>query len=89
MSGGQTALHLAQTQVPKVRNENYYKENKGFSGSSAVKDSACNGDVGSIPGSGRLPREGTDNPLQYSCLGNPMDRGAGLEIAKSQILFSD
>ena len=34
------------------------------------------GDTGSIPGSGRSPREGHGNPLQYSCLGNPMDRGA-------------
>ena len=33
-------------------------------------------DVGSIPGSGRSPREGNGNPLQYSYLGNPMDRGA-------------
>ena len=33
-------------------------------------------DVGSIPGSGRSPGEGHGNPLQYSCLGNPMDRGA-------------
>ena len=32
-------------------------------------------DVGSIPGLGRSPRGGNDNPLQYSCLGNPMDRG--------------
>ena len=32
--------------------------------------------TGSIPGSGRYPGEGNDNPLQYSCLGNPMDRGA-------------
>ena len=32
--------------------------------------------MGSIPGSGRSPREGNGNPLQYSCLGNPMDRGA-------------
>ena len=39
--------------------------------------SACSaGDPGSIPGSGRSPREGIDNPLQYSCLENPMDRGA-------------
>ena len=37
----------------------------------------CNaGDMGSIPGSGRLPGEGSDNPLQYSCLGNPIHRGA-------------
>ena len=41
------------------------------------KESTCNaGDLGSIPGSGRSPGEGHDNPLQYSCLGNSMDRGA-------------
>ena len=41
------------------------------------KESACNaGDPGSIPGSGRSPGEGDGNPLQFSCLGNPMDRGA-------------
>ena len=41
------------------------------------KESAYNaGDIGSIPGSGRSPGEGNGNPLQYSCLGNPMDRGA-------------
>jgi len=34
------------------------------------------GDVGSIPGSGRSPGEENDNPLQYSCQENPMDRGA-------------
>ena len=34
------------------------------------------GDSGLIPGSGRSPGEGNSNPLQYSCLGNPMDRGA-------------
>ena len=33
-------------------------------------------DVGSISGSGRSPGEGNGNPLQYACLGNPMDRGA-------------
>ena len=33
-------------------------------------------DMGSVPGSGRSPGEGNDNPLQYSRLGNPMDRGA-------------
>ena len=40
-----------------------------------VKDPPANaGDTGSIPGSGRAPGEGNGNPLQYSCLGNPMDR---------------
>ena len=41
------------------------------------------GDVGSIPGSGRSPGEGNGNPLQYSCLGNPMDRGAVADIFES------
>ena len=49
----------------------------GFPGSSEVKASACNtGELGSIPGLGRSPGEGNGNPLQYSCLENPMDRGA-------------
>ena len=46
-------------------------------GGSEVKASACNaGDLGLIPGSGRSPGEGNGNPLQYSCLENPMDGGA-------------
>ena len=45
--------------------------------SSVGKESACNaGDPGSNPGSGRSPGEGNGNPLQYSCLENPTDRGA-------------
>ena len=53
------------------------------------KESACNAeDLGLIPGLRRSPGEGNGNPLQYSCLGNPMDRGAwraGLDgVAKSQ-----
>ena len=49
----------------------------GFPGCSEDKVSACNaGDQGSIPGLGRSPGEGNGNPLQYSCLENPMDRGA-------------
>ena len=45
-------------------------------GGSGGKESACNaGDMGLISGLGRPPREGNSNPLQYSCLGNPMDRG--------------
>ena len=47
------------------------------SNGSEVKASACNvGDLGSIPGSGRSTGEGNGNPLQYSCLENPMDSGA-------------
>ena len=50
----------------------------GFSGGSVGKESACNvgdtGDVGSIPGLVRSPRGRHGNPLQYSCLENPIDR---------------
>ena len=45
-------------------------------GGSDSKESACNaGDLGSILGSGKCPGEGNGNPLQYSCLENPMHRG--------------
>ena len=48
-----------------------------FPGGSDGKASVYNaGDLGSVPGSGRFPGEGNGNPLQYSCLENPMDRGA-------------
>ena len=54
-----------------------------------VKNLPANaGDTDSIPGSGRSPGGGNGNPLQYSCLKNPMDRGAwqvtGHRVAKSQ-----
>ena len=49
----------------------------GFPGGSDEKASACNaGDLGSIPGLGRSPGEGNGTPLQYSCLENPVGRGA-------------
>ena len=49
----------------------------GLPGGSDRKEFPYNaGDLGSIPGSGRSPREGNGNPLQYSCLENSMDRGA-------------
>ena len=48
-----------------------------FPGGSDSEESACNvGDQGSVPGLGRFPGEGNGNPLQYSCLENPMDGGA-------------
>ena len=57
----------------------------GFPGASDGKESA--GDAGSIPGLGRLPGEGNGYPLPYSCLENPIDRGAWCttvhEITKS------
>ena len=50
---------------------------RDFPGGSDSKVSAYNaGDLDSIPGSGRSPGEGNGNPLQYSCLENPMDIGA-------------
>ena len=53
-----------------------YKDTKG-SRWLRGKESTCNtGDAGSIPGWGRSPGEGNGNTLQYSCLENPMDRGA-------------
>ena len=53
------------------------EKNMGFPGGSDNKESTCNaGDLGSIPGLGRLPGEGNGYPLQYSSLENSMDRGA-------------
>ena len=53
------------------------KQALGLPRSSVDKESACNaGDLGSIPGSERSPGERNGNPLQYSCLQNPMNRGA-------------
>ena len=66
----------------------------GFPGGSEVKASACNaGDLGLIPGLGRSPGEGNGNPLQYSCLENPMDGGAWWAtihgVAKSRTRLTD
>ena len=64
----------------------------GFPSGSDGKESACNtGDLGLIPGPGRSPGGGQGNPLQYSCLENPLDRGAwratvhGLEKSWTQL----
>ena len=49
---------------------------QGFSGGSVVKNPPADAEgTGSIPGSGRSPGERNGNPLQYCCLGNPMERG--------------
>ena len=59
-----------------------YVDIMGFPGGTVVKNPSTNigdreaGDMVSIPGSGRSPGVGNDNPCQYSCLGNTMDRGA-------------
>ena len=53
------------------------RNNIRFPDGSIDKESTCNaGDTGSIPGMGRFTGGGNGNPLQYSCLKNPMDRGA-------------
>ena len=70
----------------------------GFASGTEVKEFACNagdaiGATGSIPGLGRSPGEGDGNPLQYSYLENPMDRGAKEAtvhgVTKSQIQLHD
>ena len=68
--------------------------NVGFPGSSMVKNPSANaGDMSLIPGLGRSPRGGNGNLLQYSCLENPIDRGAWWVtvhgVAKSQTRLSD
>ena len=68
------------------------KDSGGFPGGSVVKNLPANAgdarDMGSIPGLGRSSAGGNGTPLQYSCLGNPTDRGAWWAIvhgvAKSQ-----
>ena len=65
-----------------------------FTGGSDGKESACTvGDLGSIPGLGSSPGEGNGYPLQYSCLGNSMDRGTWRATVhgatKSQTQLSD
>ena len=66
----------------------------GFPGGSDGKESACSeGDMGWIPGLGRSLGEGNDDPLQYSCLENPTDRGVWWTtvngVTKSQTRLSD
>ena len=66
----------------------------GFPGGSVSKEYPCSaGDLSLIPGWGRSPVEGNGNPLQYSCLGDPVDRGAWQAtvhgMAKSRTQFSN
>ena len=64
-----SGMRVVYSQAPRIE--------WGFLGGSAVKILPVNvGDLSLIPGSGRSPGEGNGNPLQYSCLGNPMGRGA-------------
>ena len=66
----------------------------GFPHGSVVKNPPANaGDTGLIPGSGKSPGEANGNPLQYSCLESPIDKGASWdtvhEVAKSQTQLSN
>ena len=76
--GSRVYLQLSDTWPVMIKaEEQCLLEGKGFPQNSVGKESAySSGDQGSIPGSGRSPGEGNGNPLQYSCLRNPMDRGA-------------
>ena len=69
---------------------NWFGTKGGIPGSWVVKNLPANArDMGSIPGLGRSLWEGTDNPLQYSCLGNPMDRGAWWAVVHGVARESD
>ena len=91
--------HPSQTQSPVTKGTLVFIYTTiipwdGFPGGSDGKTCVCNArDPGSIPGLGRSPGEGNGNPLQYSCLENPMDRGAWYAtvhgVAKSQTRLSD
>ena len=60
-----------------MEHSGFFFGGSAYPGGSVDKESTCNeGDLGLIPGLGRFPGGGHGNPLQYSCLGNSMDRGA-------------
>ena len=86
-------FHLVQQLHRKSLALTGTREVMGFPGGSNSEESACNvGDLGSIPGLGKSLGEGYSNPLQYSCLENPMDRGAWWatvhEVSKSRTWLS-
>jgi len=70
----------------KVLNRILATGSLSFLGGSAGKESACNagdtGNAGSVPGSGRSSGGGNGNPFQFSCLKNPMDRGAWKSVVQ-------
>ena len=76
MSLGEEVLK-SQGDLKTKQSKQHLTSHKGFSGGSVVKNPPADArDLGSIPGSGRSPGGGHGNPLQCSCLENPMDRGA-------------
>ena len=68
-----------ETEMQSEKSREFFENGLGFLSGSAVKNQPANSgdarDEGWIPQSGRSPGEGNDNSLQYSCLGNPTDRG--------------
>ena len=73
-----------------AEDKNLFIGDRGFPGGSVVKNLPANaGEVGSVPGLGRSPGEGNGNPLKYSCLENPMDRGAWRVIVREVAKGSD
>ena len=87
------AFHSPNSHPPIIHSRGIYWVPTNFPGGSDSKESPCNaGDLGSIPGWGRSPGKGNGYPLQYSCLENPMDKGAwwatACEVAKSQTWLS-
>ena len=83
--------------LAKKKVDSWSRVRNGFLGGTVVKNPPANAgdvrDADSIPGLGRFPGGGNGNPLQYSCLGNPKDRGAKWAtvhgVAKSWTLLSD
>ena len=76
----------------KWQNVDMVDYDTGFPGISVVKNLPANArDIGSVPGLGISTGEGNGNPLQYSCLGNPTDRGAwwAIRVAKESDTLSD
>ena len=79
LNESQAGIKTARRNINNLRHADYtiLMAERGFLGGLDGKASACKvGDLGSIPGLGRSPGEGNGNPLQHSCLENPMDRGA-------------
>ena len=77
METTQVFLSELKDQEVDIYREREKRERERLPGGSVQKNPPANaGNTASIPGSGRSPGEGNGNPCQYSCLGNPMDRGA-------------
>ena len=87
-------VHCAEKKQARFWGQDFRDDTRGFPGGSEVKASASNaGDPGLIPGQGRSLGEGNGNPLQYSCLENPMDGEAQQVtvhgVTKSRTRLSD